>query len=376
MLMLFIVSVLFLLYTFIIYPLFMDVKTTKEYVPAMGEYEEPITIILSVFNGEKLVEERINNIFGSRYPQDIIKMIVVSDGSTDGTEKKLAEIAEQESRLTYIHYPVNKGKAFAVSEAMKQVQTSIVGFCDIRQEFDPYAIALMVTRFKDESVGAVTGNLVIKQDQSNQKAEPGFYWKYEKWIRENEGHYDSLLGVTGAIYCARTSLYPKEIPQNTILDDMYVPMSIIKKGYKVKMSSDAVAYDIPSATLQEEFMRKVRTLAGNFQLMKLHPWVNNPFGNRLYFQWMSHKVARLFVPYAILGVLISTSLGNTPFLNFAFCAQWFFYLYTMVGYLAMNRNSKILLGGFCVSFCSLNIAAFLAGWKYLFSPVEKLWQKH
>jgi len=380
MLELLLISIAVLVYTFILYPLLIQKlasrKITEKVVELCDNELPEITVVMAVYNSEPLLEARINNIFLSDYPCHKINMLVVSDGSTDGSDAELVRLSGIHSSLKSIHYNKNQGKASAINRALLNVETEYLVFCDVRQEFDVQAIRKLVSTLMNDRVGAVTGNLMIAADATNPTADPGLYWKYEKWIRDSESRHSSLLGVTGAIYAAKKSLMPKSFPVETILDDMYAPLYIAKKGFQIKMVTDAKAYDIPSSTVKEEFIRKVRTLAGNFQLMKLHSWLNNPFRNPLFFQWMSHKVARLLVPYAMIGVLVSSSIGEGIVFDAIFVGQWFFYLYATFGYLAMNRDKTIRFGSVCVSFCSLNVAALLAGWRYLYSPAQNLWQKH
>jgi biofilm PGA synthesis N-glycosyltransferase PgaC len=375
---LFITSAIILVYTFAIYPALMafSKKEPTKRLDLNDDELPEVTVVLAVHNCSESVQDRIKNIYQSDYPLSKLKMIVVSDGSTDNTEHILIELSSKISSLSYIHYNINKGKAYAISRALKHVHTEFVAFCDVRQTFSKLALRNMANALANESVGAVTGNLIISEDNGNSQADPGLYWKYEKWIRDNESSRKSMLGVTGAIYMAKKHLLPERIPLDTILDDMYVPMFIIKNGHNVKMVNDAYAYDVPSSTLAEEFSRKVRTLAGNFQLMKLLPWLSVPVANPVFFEWFSHKFCRLLVPYAMVGLMVSSSVMNSYLFNGMFIFQWCFYLYALVSYLASNRQKSIKFGSVCLSFCTLNMAALIAGWKYLFLPTKALWHKH
>ena len=377
MIYLLIVCVGFILFSYVIYPL-IAARLAKGKVQIILDNDSPLpplTVIMAVHNGEATIEERIKNIFDSNYPADKLFMHVVSDGSTDNTELLLARLKDKYPQLTYKHYKDNNGKAYAISNALRLISTPFIAFCDVRQVFDRNALKNMLLHFSNDSIGAVTGNLIIKSDDAAQ-SDPGLYWKYEKWIRDNEGRHKSLLGVTGAIYVARREALPLIVPNNTILDDMYIPMHMIKEGFIIQMANNAFAYDTPSSTVKEEFSRKVRTLAGNFQLMKFHPWMNIPSENPVFFQWICHKLSRLLVPYAMIGILISSSLGKGIVFDIAFIGQWFIYLYTTLAYLAINRNKNIKFGSVLLSFCSLNFAALLAGWKFATKPPQSLWQKH
>src|SRR6185503_16045064 len=149
----------------------------------------------------------------------------------------------------------------------------------------------------------------------------GFYWKYEKFIRRHESRIDSTIGVTGAIYALRRELFER-IPADTLLDDVLIPMQVARRGYRVLFEPKARAFDQASATAEAEFARKVRTLAGNFQLFARHPWLLDPRANRLWWQTMSHKACRLLVPPCLAAVLgASLVLAREPLYQLALAAQ-------------------------------------------------------
>jgi biofilm PGA synthesis N-glycosyltransferase PgaC len=366
------------LYAYLIYPIIVHRIAKKQVINkcnnkvAFDDLPE-ITVVMGVYNGEFEIIGRLNNIFESNYPKEKIHVIVVSDGSTDGTVEAVNMYPEVNVLL--IESEKNVGKAGALNLAYPNIKTDLVAFCDIRQSFCENALIELVQSFDEDSVGAVTGNLIIRNDDDNAESDPGLYWKYEKWIRDNEGKIRSLVGVTGAIYMARTKLLPLSLPDDTILDDMFVPLSIVKAGYNVKMANEAYAFDVSSATIKEEFHRKVRTLAGNFQLMRILPWVNS-LRNPLVIQWLSHKIARLMVPYALIGIMISSIFLEGVIYDLAFIAQVIFYTYGAVSYSVMKENIKPPLGSVIVNFITLNYAALLAGWKFYFGSASSLWKKH
>jgi cellulose synthase/poly-beta-1,6-N-acetylglucosamine synthase-like glycosyltransferase len=136
------------------------------------------------------------------------------------------------------------------------------------------------------------------------------YWKYEKWLRRHEGLVGSTLGVTGAIYAMRRRLW-RPLPEDTILDDVLGPMRIVLQRYRVIFDHTAHAFDETAADAAVETRRKVRTLAGNFQLLALEPRLVVPGLNPVWFQFVSHKLGRLLVPYALATTLV-TSLWLAP----------------------------------------------------------------
>ncbi|MDP7592865.1 MAG: glycosyltransferase [Litorilituus sp.] len=362
------------IYSFIGYPLIIGLLARKNGTPDLLHNRLPeLTVILCVYNASPLLSFRIKNILESDYPTEKINILVVSDGSTDGPEHIVDSLNNPLVKL--IHYSKNQGKSFALNQGLRAVETDLVAFTDIRQRFDKHALMQLSSHFLDPKTAAVTGNLHIITDENNTEDDPGLYWKYEKWIREKESDFKSMLGVTGAIYMARRNLIP-EIPTDIILDDMYIPLTMVNAGYHIKFENKAIAYDVSSSTTAEEFHRKVRTLAGNFQLISYMPWLLSPRKNPLFFQFVSHKVMRLIMPYCLIALLVSSYLINTTNFFLLFLLQILFYLYTAIAYIAAINNIKMPFSSVFISFCSLHIASFLAGWKYKFSDTKTLWKKH
>lgn len=364
------VSLSFLTYTYLLYPLlilFVSKKFGREVVCAQPTELPKVTVMLCLYNAESLIEKRINNILSLDYPSDKLSIIIVADGCTDETCQIIENLALNNIKL--ISYKENKGKSYALAQGLEHVEDELVLFADARQYFELDVLQKLIPYFSDESVGAVTGNLLIEES----KGDPGLYWRYEKAIRACENNYKSLLGVTGAIYMARKSLMP-EFPADIVLDDMYGPLSMVQQGYRIAYCELAIATDQGSGTLKEEFDRKVRTLAGNFQLMQLLPWVLHPWKNPIFFEFVSHKVCRLLVPYFLVTLLFSSYFIEHWFGQLSFWAQCAFYANATIFYFYFYK--KFNKTNFVLSFVMLNLAALKAGVVYWSSPTSHLWKSH
>ncbi len=267
--------------------------------PSGSVDEPPVSIVMAVRNGESEIRAKLENLLSMDYPKDKLQIIVVSDGSTDGTVEAVRSMTERGVEL--VEMAEASGKPTALNYGVSRAHGSIVLFCDVRQRIEPQALRALVRHFADPKVGAVSGELMIEGD-----AGAGAYWKYEKLIRSAEGTLDSVPGATGALYAIRRELF-RELPSGCLLDDVYTPMSIILEGYRVLFEPTARAYD-REAELKDEFQRKARTLAGNFQLLEQLPRVMSPLHNRALWQFASHKLARLACPYALLGMLGSSAV--------------------------------------------------------------------
>jgi len=165
----------------------------------------------------------------------------------------------------------------------------------------------------------------------------GFYWRYEKFMRRHESRRDSTVGATGAIYAIRRALF-EPIPPDTVLDDVLIPMRIVRRGYRVLFDATARAIDAPSATPRQEFIRKTRTIAGTFQLFVRERWLLNPFRNRIWFETMSHKGLRLAGPL-LQAVLLACSIGlrHVPLYSLALLGQCAFYGAAIAGWALGHR---------------------------------------
>src|SRR6185436_20915177 len=184
----------------------------------------------------------------------------------------------------------------------------IVLFADARQRFESSALRALVADFNDPSVGAVSGELMLEAAEGGARAGQGaaLYWRYEKLIRSAESQTDSTVGATGAIYAIRRSLFVP-IPDDTLLDDVLIPLRIVQQGYRVIFEPAARALDRTSETDRQEFGRKARTIAGTFQLFSRERWLFDPRRNRLWFATMSHKGLRLLLPVLHLGALAANA---------------------------------------------------------------------
>ena len=290
-------SLIGILYTYAGYPAIMWMLARLRPRPWTANPISPsVSIVLAVHNGAALLPRKIEHLLGLDYP-NIKEIIIVSDGSTDGTAELLAR--QHHPRLTAIVLPEQCGKAVAVNAGVAQATAEVILFVDIRPEIAPGAIQQLVSNFADPKVGCVAGELILRREchDDASAAVSGLYWRYEKWIRTCESICGSPVGVYGGFYAIRRELAVPQ-PAGMILDDMFQPLSIIRQGYRSVLDSRACVYDIWPMRIEDEFHRKVRTLAGNFQLFHLAPWTLTP-RNPVFFQLVSHKVMRLIVPYLL-----------------------------------------------------------------------------
>jgi cellulose synthase/poly-beta-1,6-N-acetylglucosamine synthase-like glycosyltransferase len=306
-------SLLGVFYTYLGYPVLIWLLAQLRSQPWISRPIFPsVSIVMAVHNEAAQLQRKIKHLIELDYP-NIQEIVIVSDGSTDGTAELLA--SEQQPRLISMILPKRSGKAVAVNAGVSRATAEVILFVDIRPEIAPGAIQQLVSNFADPKVGCVAGELILRTGSHDQTsaAVSGLYWRYEQWIRSSESIFSSPVGVYGGFYAIRRELAVLQ-PPGMILDDMFQPLSIIRQGYRSVLDPRACVYDTWPAKIEKEFQRKVRTLAGNFQLFQLAPWTLTP-QNPVLFQLLSHKVSRLVVPYLMVLLLLSSLAlsGTSPF---------------------------------------------------------------
>jgi poly-beta-1,6-N-acetyl-D-glucosamine synthase len=319
-----------------------------------------VSIIIAARNEEANLPAKLENLRLLDYPQERLQIIVASDGSTDRTADILRN---QASHIVPIILEESNGKAFALNKAVKLATGDILIFLDARQTIDANAVSELVACFADPDVGAVSGELVLETAPGLPSANAlGIYWKIEKMVRRLESASGSVVGVTGAIYAIRREYYT-EIPRGTLLDDVFVPMNVARIGKRVIFQPSAIARDQLFSEKGKEFSRKVRTLTGNYQLLRLAPWLLSP-ANPLLFRFVSHKLLRLLVPLLLILMLVASAISGGPLYRAFFWLQTLFYVLAILGSLSPSaRQFKPV--AIANTFVMLNAAAALAFYNFV-----------
>ncbi len=362
----------FVAYTYLLYPLLLRAlahwrRPRARSAPLPGS----VSVILAVHNEAHSIGRRLQELTGLLRTSGIRgEIIVVSDGSTDGTVAAARSFPAASMRV--LELPQHQGKAAALSLAAAAAQHEILVFADARQSWAPDALCCLLENFRDPTVGAVSGDLVVEA-APGVLAGVGLYWRYEKWLRQLESQVHSTVGVTGAISAVRRDLF-RPIPAGTLLDDVYWPLCVAMQGFRVVHDNRARAYDRLPALVRDEFRRKVRTLSGNYQLLTRLPSVLLPWRNPLWFQFLSHKIFRLLVPWALLGMIAASALLPGPAYQAAFGGQVLFYLVGLLG-IRTGIGARLRLAAAVGSFVVLNAAAWLAWWNWLSGRAAQSWGK-
>jgi poly-beta-1,6-N-acetyl-D-glucosamine synthase len=321
-------------------------------------YSPFVSIVMVVRNEAAVLDTKLRNLLYSDYPGELMEIVVASDGSTDATNEILSGYSNRE-RVRAILNPESRGKAAGINDAVAATRGEIVVFNDARQKIEPGAIRSLVENFADPAVGCASGELMLGDPDSGEAARGmGLYWRIEKKIREWESASGSVVGATGALYAVRRSLLVP-VPPETILDDVYIPMQVVRQGSRVVFDSRARAWDLPNQGAGREFARKVRTLSGNYQLLQLAPWLLRR-QNPLRFQFVSHKLLRLLVPFALATALVTSFFLREPIYRVALGLQLAFYGLGLLAMTQLLRGPLARLADPAFTFVVLNSAAVVA----------------
>ncbi len=365
----FLVAVAFTAYILFLWPLLLRVLAAarKRSIALSENFRPSVTAIIAVHNGEQFLAAKLRTILDNGYPREKIQIIVASDGSTDRTATIAREFADQNVNL--LELP-RGGKCAALTAAFPHATGEILILTDVRQTLNPGSIQALIRNFADPQIGTASCHLYIHDGTTNAEANLGLYRRFDDWIRNSLSAIDSMFGAAGAFYAIRRSL-AEPIPSDILLDDMYLPLTAFRKGYRCIVEPKAIAWDIP-ATLEVEKGRKRRTMAGNYQLWLRCPWLLTP-ANRMWLHFLSYKVGRLVLPELLAIILLTSFFIPEPFRIIALTLQAGFYALALLDPALPKSFPGKKLSSFAKTFLTMMVAA-VQGLKVLFVPAQSLWK--
>ncbi len=348
-------------YSYFGYPVWLWLRSQWSPRPVRRSSMQPtVSAVMVVRNEEAVIARKLDNLLSLDYPAEKLDIVVVSDGSNDRTTEILADYA-RDPRVRFLTKTVSQGKAAGLNDAIGLATGDVLFFTDARQPIESGALRLLAENFSDSEVGAASGELMLGDPSSGETGKgTGLYWRIEKKVREMESASGSVVGATGAIYCARRGLLQESrLPVGTILDDVLIPMQIVRQKSRVIFDSRARAWDSPDLGDGREFSRKVRTLSGNYQLLQLAPWLLSS-QNPIRFEFISHKLSRLAVPFALVALFIASIFLPQPVYRTVLYGQIAFYVLSLVALAGLRLGPLSRIADPARTFVVLNSAALVA----------------
>ncbi|MDB5012888.1 MAG: glycosyltransferase [Daejeonella sp.] len=335
------------------------------------------TLIVAAYNEEKFIEEKIANTLSLNYPHHLLKLIFITDGSSDQTPQLVSKYPQ----ITLLHKPERLGKIVAVHRAMQEVDTEVVVFTDANTFLNKDALVNICRHYSDPKTGAIAGEKRVKiEEKDGATAGEGFYWKYESKLKAWDSELYSVVGAAGELFSIKTALY-KPVPKNSVLDDFMISMLIAEKGYKIVYEPEAYATESSSENITEELKRKIRIAAGGIQSIVWLKNLLNPFKQPiLSFQYISHRVLRwtitpfLMILVLVLDILIVIEYGGLSFQLLLLC-QVGFYSSALLGLILENKKMRVKILFIPYYFCVMNYAVIAGINRYINGAQSVIWEK-
>ncbi len=381
-------SVMVVFYTYLGYGilLFLLVRLKRLFskgkpITDRAPFEPEVCMFVAAYNEKEYVDDKVNNHLTTRYPQEKIQHIWVTDGSDDGTPDALNRYPQ----IEVYHRPERGGKIGAINRGMQFVKAPIVIFSDANTSLSRDAVRIMTGFFADHKVGCVAGEkrIIMGDKEQAASAGEGIYWKYESTLKKWDAELYSVVGAAGELFAIRRELF-EEVEKDTLLDDFMISLRIASKGYTIKYSPDAYAIETSSANVREELKRKVRIAAGGIQSIIRLKHLLNPFRyGTLSFQYISHRVLRWTLSPALLPLIFLLNLllaGQEGFFNpgtynLLMLLQILFYLSAMAGAWLENRKIRFKLLFVPYYFFVMNFAVFLGFIRYFKGRQSVNWER-
>ena len=362
-------------YTYLIYPVLLWLlaagRKMPEYAP-LGEWPEA-SLIIAAHNEEAVLHTKLENALAMDYPAERLDIIVVSDASTDGTDRIAAEFAERGVRLH--RQAVRAGKTEAQNAGVRLARGQFLAFSDANSMYAPSALKRLLAPFADERIGCVCGELqYANPDEQGVGKGEGLYWRYEQFLKRRESLLSSALGANGAIYALRRELFVEL--RGDIISDFVAPLYAWRRGFRIAYEPTAVATEYSSIRFGDELRRRRRIVSRSLYGLWTEAGVLNPFAHFFFaLQMFSHKLLRWLVPVWLVVVLaVNIPLATDGYYGLLLALQVAFYGLAALGLLLPERLGRCWLFYVPAYFTATNWGTLLGLLSFVTGRRHRVWQ--
>lgn len=360
---------LLLLYTFIGYPLIL--KALAAVLPQRDRSDEShcptVSILLSVYNEESVIAEKIANFLALDYPEEKLEFVIISDMCSDRTDEIIQSI--NNPRVKHLIQTERSGKTKNLNRGAREAQGEILVFTDANAMYDRDAIRKLVRHFADPSIGLVTGKSVYLDPVTGGTTTGGVYRRYEDFIKAGESRVCSIVGADGAIYALRKSLYEGLRPE--YINDFIHTIQAVMKGYRAISDDEAICREEADEDSSGEFRRQTRIMSQSWLIFLSQSGKLLSSGSLAYLWALaSHKFLRwLTVPLMILILISSLLLAGQGLLFQAVLAgEILFIILAACGGMLNSGISRV-----AYLFTLLHLASVFGLYKYLTGNMYTTW---
>lgn len=366
-LILFCASVAALFYAYLGYPLLVFLVSIlfPRRLKKAPDFEPGVTVLITAYNEERDIRAKLENTLSLDYPKEKLEIIVASDCSTDKTDDIVREFESQGIRL---HRQRERlGKTPAQNVAVMLARNEIILFSDATTMYQPNVLREMMPGFADEKVGCVAGKLIYV-DPANTGVGSGArsYWNYETFIKTHESRACSLIGVSGCLYAVRRNAYVPMYAE--ACSDFLIVTKLMEQGLRTVYEPRAICTEETNRSTDKELQMRVRVITQTFTDLWRHKNMMNPFRSGFYaIELISHKLMRYFVPFALLGIFISSLILAYSSILFLviFVSQLLFYALALMAFSFERLGMNMKLLSLPQYFVLTNVASVIALYKTL-----------
>jgi cellulose synthase/poly-beta-1,6-N-acetylglucosamine synthase-like glycosyltransferase len=375
------VSVVAIIQSYVFYPLIINIlsrhKKENDRVFITTDDLPFASIIMAVHNEEEVIFEKFQSIYNTGYPDDRFELLVGSDGSSDRTNDILEEFSEGHDSFHYIAFSKRRGKPAVINELREKAKGEILIMTDAQVLFTRDTIFELVKHYRNEQIGLVGANILnTRIDKSGISYQEWSFMSREIRIKYHEGKaWGTMIGAYGACYSIRNKYYTS-VPEGYSVDDFYITMKILERKKKCILEMKAIGYENVPNRLSEEFRRKIRIAAGNFQNLKTFYKLLWPPYTGVAFSFFSHKVLRWLGPFFLLFLFVSNIIlaFYHPFYRILLIVQGLLIISPFIDFLLRKIGLHIVILRFITHFYSMNLALLAGFLKFIKGTETNVWQ--